>query len=261
MSKIMKAIASQAWLIEPSHLETIVSIASREHEAEVLATKVGKKMENTRRVELHGDVAVIDVIGPIYRYANLFTEVCGAVSTDMLAKDLRAANDNPRVKTILLNLDCPGGQAAGIWELASYIREIKKPVIGYVDDVAASGGYWIAAACDHIAAARTAMVGSIGAVYSFRIDDGVKKIEVVSSVSPKKRFDVSTEEGKAQVQTWADKLGDIFLSDVARFRGVTVKRASETFGQGDMLIADDAKKAKMIDEITTFEKLLESIKS
>ena len=259
---ILKALASERWLVEQSYLQTMADIAMREHDVETLAAKVGKPLENTRNVEMFGDVAVIPVIGAIYRYANLFTEICGATSTDRLAKELRVASENPKVKTIVLNIDCPGGQAAGIWELAQQIRDIKKTVIAYVDDTAASGGYWIASACDHIAAAKTAMVGSIGAVYTFKLyDDGVKKIEIVSSVSPKKRFDVSTEDGAAQVQTWADDLGEIFIEDVARFRGVSKKKALETFGQGDMLIADRAKRVKMIDEITTFEQLLKDIKS
>lgn len=257
MSIILQALAKERWLVEPGYLQTMADIASREHDVETLASKVGKPLENTRNTEIRGDVAIVYVVGAIYRYANLFTEVCGAVSTERLAKELRTVSEDRKVKTIVLHLDCPGGQAAGIWELSQMIRGIDKTVIAYVDDTAASGGYWIASACDHIAASKTAMVGSIGAVYTFKLlDDGEKKIEIVSSVSPKKRFDVSTKEGAAQVQTWADDLGEIFVEDVARFRGVSKAKVLENFGAGDMLIAERAKRVKMIDEITTFEQML-----
>jgi len=264
MSVLMNLLSGDRWVATPKYLETMANVINREHDVTALATQIGKPLDKTRTAELFGDVAVVPVIGAIYRYANIFTEICGATSTEMLAKELRLVNENPKVKTIILNMDCPGGQAAGISELAQYIRnDIKKPIICYVDDLAASGGYWLASACDHIASSKTAVVGSIGAVYSFSVNknDGVEKIEIVSSVSPKKRFDITTDEGKGQVQVWADRLGEIFVEDVAAFRGVTTKKVLEKFGQGDLLIGKDALKAGMVDEITTFESLLKKVKS
>ena len=262
MSKTLKALSTQPWLILPERLTLMTEVIKRENDVQALSTQLGKPLEKTKTVEIFGDVAVVPVVGAIYRYANLFTEICGDTSTEMLARDLKSAAENPKVKTIILNVDCPGGQAAGIAELAQIIQDIKKPVIAYVEDLAASAGYWIASACDHIAVGKTAMVGSIGAVYVFNMkSDGVEKIEIVSSVSPKKRFDVSSEEGKNQVQVWADRLGEIFVEDVAAFRGVTTKKVLNDFGQGDLLIGNDAKKAGMVDEVTTFEALMKSVKS
>jgi len=264
MSRILNALNNQPWLILPSHLELMSKIAKRDNDVEILATKLGNKLENTRNVEMRGNIAVIPVIGAIYRYANLFTELCGATSTEILAKDITAAIENRAVSTIVLVIDSPGGQASGIAELSELIRKAgeKKPVISYVDDLAASAGYWIASSANHIAASKTAMVGSIGAVYSFRMmDDGMQTIEIVSSVSPKKRPDIKTQEGKEQIQVWADKLGQIFVEDVAKNRGVTVEKVLQDFGQGDLLIGDDALKAGMIDEITTFEALIAELQT
>ncbi|MDM5272087.1 S49 family peptidase [Sulfurovum sp. zt1-1] len=265
MSRVLKALQQESWLILPERLELMRQIASREYDVEMLATKVGQPLDNTRTVELRGTTAVIPVIGSIYRYANLFTEICGDVSTEALIQDIVKAGDNPRVKEIVMNFDTGGGQAAGIWEASKIIADVKrvKPVIAYVDDVAASGGYWLASACDHIAASKTAMVGSIGAVYgfTFKNNPGMESIEIVSSISPKKRPDVRTDSGKEQVQTWADRLGETFVQEVASNRGVTYEYVLDNFGQGDMLIAEDALSAGMIDEITTFEALLKSIQS
>lgn len=265
MSKILKALSREAWLILPERLELMGQIASREHDVEALAAKAGKPLDNTRTVEMRDGTAIVPVIGSIYRYANLFTEICGDVSTEVLAKDITAAAENPKVKHIVMKFDSGGGQAAGIDELASLIKEAraKKPVIAYVDDMAASAAYWLSSACDHIACAKTGMVGSIGVVYGFslRKDDGVERVEIVSSVSPKKRPDVRTDEGKAQIQAWADRLGHVFVEEVATNRGVTVDEVLSNFGQGDLLIAQDALNAGMIDEITTFEALLRSLNS
>lgn len=264
MSAILNAMANQPWLMMPDRLEMMARIAKREHDVEALAARAGTKLDNTRTVEMRGSIAIIPVIGGIYRYANLFTEFCGGTSTEMLAKDIVAAGDNRSVSHIILNFDTPGGQAAAIAENAELIRMVsqKKPVIAYVDDLAASAGYWLASACNHIAASKTAMVGSIGAVYSFRLyDDGSEKIEIVSSVSPKKRPDIKTDEGKNQIQAWADKLGEIFVEDVAANRGITKEEVLKNFGQGDLLIGTDALKAGMIDEITTFEALVAELQS
>ena len=264
MSNIMKALSNQPWMMIPDRLETMAQIARREYDVEALASRVGRPLENTRSVELRGSIAIIPVTGGIYRYANLFTEICGDTSTEMLARDITAAVDNPAISHIVLNVDSPGGQAAGVAELAELIKQAGsiKPVVGYVDDLAASAGYWIVSACDHIAASKTSMVGSIGAVYAFSLyDDGSEKIEIVSSVSPKKRPDIKTEAGRNQIQTWADRLGEIFVEDVASNRGVTVEQVLNNFGQGDLLIGHDALEAGMVDEITTFENLIQDLQS
>ena len=264
MSRIMKALSNQPWMMMPDRLETMAQIAKREHDVEALAARLGTPLDNTRSVEMRGNIAVIPVTGGIYRYANMFTEICGDTSTEMLAREITTAVENPAVSHIVLNVDSPGGQAAGISELASLIKQAGevKPVVGYVDDLAASAGYWIVSACNHIAASKTAMVGSIGAVYTFSIiDDGSEKIEIVSSVSPKKRPDIQTESGRNQIQAWADKLGEIFVEDVASNRGVTTEYVLDNFGKGDLLIGHDALSVGMVDEITTFENLIRDIQS
>lgn len=264
MSGIMKALSSQPWMMMPDRLATMAQIAKREYDVEALAARISRPLENTRTVQTRGSIAIIPVIGGIYRYANLFTEICGDTSTQVLANDITSAVENPAITHIVLNIDSPGGQAAGISELADLIRISNniKPIIAYVDDLAASAGYWIASACTHIAASKTAMVGSIGAVYSFSlINDGSEKIEIVSSVSPKKRPDIKTDEGRGQIQAWADRLGEIFVEDVATNRGITVDEVLARFGKGDLLIGQDALEAGMIDEITTFEALMSELQS
>lgn len=262
MSRVLNTLTKETWLMLPTHLEVLTQIASREYDIQALSAKVGSSLEKTRTVEMRGSIATIPVIGGIYRYANLFTEFCGATSTEILAQDIQTALNNPNVSHIVFTFDSPGGQASGIAELASMIKEgsQKKPMIAYVDDMAASAAYWLASACDHIAASKTAMVGSIGAVYTLRLNQGEgQTIEIVSSVSPKKRPNIQTEEGKAQIQNWADKFGAIFVEDVARYRGVSVEHVLNHFGQGDMLIGDDALNAGMIDEITTYEALIKQL--
>ena len=140
--------ASQPWLITSESLDTVLSIAARENDVEALETRLGQKLEHTHEVTTRGSVAVIPVTGPIFRYANLFTRISGATSTEILAQDIQAALDNPRIKSIVLNMDSPGGVASGINELAALVKagRSKKRIVAYVGGEAASAAYWIASA-------------------------------------------------------------------------------------------------------------------
>lgn len=251
-------VASTPWAILPSMLATISAIARREHEGvEAVEAKIGRPLQNTRQVTMRGDTAIIPVTGPVFRYANLFTDISGATSLEVLAQDFTAALENSAVARIILKLDSPGGQANGIAEFAQMVKASSKPVIAYVDGSAASAAYWIASAADEIVLSKTAEVGSIGAVVAIdqsRKANGV--LEIVSSQSPKKRPDLNTAEGISQIQTRIDALAQVFVEDVAAYRGVSIDTVLATFGQGDMRMGQEAVDIGMADRVSTFEALL-----
>jgi len=165
----------------------------------------------------------------------------------------------------VLNFDTGGGEATGIGELAEQIRMCNKHTIAYVDGMSASAGYWLASACDKIVAHETAYVGSIGVVFAFldttklQENMGVEQIEIVSTLSPKKRIDPKSDDGRAEIQTLADDLAEIFVSNVAKYRSTTADVVKKEFGQGGLLIASKALEANMIDKISTFEALIEDL--
>ena len=250
-------MAAQPWAIQPEMLETIAHIARREHEGpEAVAAKLGRPLQNARTVSVRDGVAVIPVTGPIFRYANLFTEISGATSLEVLARDFSAAQADPLVKSVVLEFDSPGGQVTGISEMAHMIRAAAKPVIAYIDGTAASAAYWLAAAAREVVINRSSMVGSIGAVLGInsRAREGV--IEIVSSQSPKKRPDAATDEGRAQLQAQIDALAQVFIEDVAAYRGVSVEDVLSKFGQGDMKVGASAVTAGMADRVSTLEEVI-----
>lgn len=257
--------ASQPWLIQRESLETVLAVAQRYGDPEALQAKLGKPLDNARKVTMReGGVAVIPVTGPVFRYANLFTAISGATSTQVLASDIQAALDNPYVKAIVLEFDTPGGVATGIGELADLIAagRARKPIKAYVDGMAASAGYWLASACTEIVTSETGIVGSIGVVMSYmdtRERDakaGVKAVEIVSSQSPDKRIDPASDEGRAKVQAMVDALADVFVSAVAKNRGVKPATVLSDFGQGGVLVGKDAVKAGMADRIGSLESVI-----
>jgi ClpP class serine protease len=103
------------------------------------------------------------------------------------------------------------------------------------------------------------MLGSIGVRAAFRRRGSDSTIDIVSSQSPKKVPDVETDAGKAQIRATLDALADVFIDDVARYRGVERDTVLEHFGQGDVVVGRAALEVGMADEIGTFEGTLAAL--
>ena len=227
--------------------------------SQALSSKEGKT--HRELTEIRGNVGVINITGPIFRYGEV--DACSTVyGTQHFSEQLTQFENDDGISEIVFNFDTGGGEATGIGELAQQIKACTKPTTAYVDGISASAGYWLASACDKIVAHETALLGSIGVVYilmdtsKYMENLGVEQIEIVSVVSPKKRLDVKSEEGRTAIQVLADDLADIFVENVANYRGLEIDTVKSDFGQGGVMIASKALNAKMIDEIGTFEALI-----
>ncbi len=282
MSKILAELTSKPWLIMPSWLHAINNIALGKEvlsdisnpfvieqitkRQQALSNQSGTLRQEERLTEQRGDIGILNITGPVIRYGGLM-EISGYTSIQTATREFTKLENDPSIKTIILNIDSPGGQAASIDQFANIVSKSSKRTIAYVDSLAASAGYWIACSCDEIISSSTSMVGSIGVVYSLiddtkkRENEGLQKIEIVSAVSPNKRPDITSKEGQAQIQKWADNLGEKFIQAVAINRKVNIETVKEKFGQGDLLISDEALKVGMIDKIQDFEDLISELKA
>ena len=253
-ARAINFIAGQPWAITAEALELIDSIAHRANESpEAVATRLGRPLQGTRTMEVRGNVAVLPVMGPIFRYANLFTEISGASSIDTMAMDFQTALDDPKIDAILLEIDSPGGMVAGVSEFADMVHAADKPVTAYVGAKAASAAYWIAAAADEIVMDKSAEVGSVGAVMQMQTggDKGVR--EIVSSQSPNKRPDPNSDAGLTELQARIDGLAQVFIESVADFRGVDAETVINGFGRGGMKLGEAAVAAGMADRLGSLE--------
>lgn len=251
------------WAITPEALQQILEISTREHlpDFEAVAAKRSRRMDGAEGVRLReGGVAVVPVTGPIFRYADFFTDISGGATIESLSKDFNAALNDPAVASIVLNIDSPGGEVAGVNEFAQMVFEARgrKPIVAYVDGLGASAAYWIASAADEIVADATAMIGSIGVVAAWPNPDkkSAREVEFVSSQSPKKRPNPNTESGKDQIQALVDDLADVFVETVARNRGVSVRTVLSDFGQGAVLVGQKAVEAGLADRLGSFEEVV-----
>lgn len=257
--KFWNHAAGEPWAITETALNNILTIASRQNESiEVVSAKLGRELDNSYITEIREGAAVIPVVGPLFRYANIFTAISGASSYEILAKDFTSALENPDVHSIILDIDSPGGEVNGCAEFASMIFEArgKKPIIAYASGDAASGAYWIASACDQIIASETSMLGSIGVVAVYRGSKDESVLEIVSSQSPYKRLDPSSKDGKSRLQSRIDDLATVFIESIAKHRGVDPPTVIKDFGGGDVFIGKNAINSGLADDIGSLEQII-----
>lgn len=254
--------ASQPWLITSQALDNILTIAARENDIQALETRLGQQLEYTHTVTTRGSVALIPVTGPIFRYANLFTRISGATSTEVLAQDIQAALDNPRIKSIVLNVNSPGGVASGINELAALVKagRDKKRIVAYVGGEACSAAYWIASAAHEVVIDDTALAGSIGAVLTVTVrpgaKDGTQRYEIVSQNAPNKRPDLTTEAGREKVGEVINALGAVFQQKVAENLGVNPDDIPAMGDHGGVKIGAAAVAAGLAHRLGSLENLI-----
>lgn len=179
------------------------------------------------------------------------------IKSEDLSRAIREARRDSSIKAIVLRINSPGGSAYGsevIWREVKLAAETK-PVIASMGDVAASGGYYIAAAADTIMADRTTITGSIGI---FGMIPNAEKLmtdklgitqdvvmtnqhsDMISLTRPMSAF-----ERDLMQQTIEDGY-DTFVSRVAEGRKMD-KTAVDEIGQGRVWAATNAKEIKLID--------------
>jgi signal peptide peptidase SppA len=185
-----------------------------------------------------------------------------AFSTALLAQNVTALSVDPSVERIVISYDTPGGSVVGTSEAADAIfaARQRKPVISFVDSLAASAGYWLASQGTSIVAIPSASVGSIG-VWTQHLDasgalekQGLKVKLISNSQSPHKTdgnpYGPLSPEALAFEQKEVDAIARQFIAAVARGRGVSSSTVQEQFGKGRVYrAATDGKKLGMVDKI------------
>jgi protease-4 len=177
----------------------------------------------------------------------------------------RAAAD-PSVKALILRLDTPGGEVTAsdiiYHEILRFKERTGRPVVGLMMSVAASGGYYIASACDLIIAHPSTLTGSIGVISVFPSVESLMakvgvKVNVIKSGPAKDSgspFRDMTEDEKRIFQGIIDEYYENFLAVVARGRKGKVAEADlRTIADGRVYTAPQALKLGLIDGIGYFE--------
>jgi ClpP class serine protease len=257
--------ASSPEVIREQLRATFAPLAPAGGRPSAVAADYGEPLPGARSVTVRDGVAILPVMGVLWHRASWFTELCGHTTYHGLAADLRAVRQayaGGDVRALVLEVDSPGGEVGGCGDTAQLIRAAagELPTVAFVSALAASAAYWLAAAASHVVVSSTSLAGGIGVVSTFRIirgsGKGVEEVQVVSSQSPKKVLDLNSEEGQAEAQTMVDDLAQVFVDDVARYRGVSSGEVLQGFGQGGVVIGRKAVDAGMADRVSTLEEVI-----
>jgi len=222
---------------------------------DLAAIDADSSFENANTSYIREGVGIIAIVGPISRYKDMFSRMFNLPTIDGIREDFLAFERDPTVHQIILNIDSPGGDARGLFELVGTLRSGKKHLISYVESLAASAAYLIASAANDIVISEAASVGSIGVVASFSDMGSEGIVTYVSTQSPFKNLSPGDAHFDENVQARIDHLADLFIRDVALNMGVTPENVLENFGKGDIILAEDALLKGMISGIGTFESL------
>ncbi len=186
----------------------------------------------------------------------------GAGSESITSQIRRAAKDGS-VKALVIRINSPGGSAAASQEIYQAIREYRKdthrPVVASMGDVAASGGYYLAAAADKIMAAPATMTGSIGVIMeTIQYSAMMEKIGVSSDAVTSGRYkDMGSPfrrmrpDERQLIQAMIDDVYDQFVEAVVEGRGMK-KEQVKRLADGRIYTGRQAQKVKLVDQLGTF---------
>ena len=183
-------------------------------------------------------IAVIPIHGSLVKRSLGMEAASGLTSYGEIAAMLDAALADTQVSGILLDIDSPGGEAAGSFELARRVREVAalKPVWAVANDAAYSAAYAIAASAQRLFVTETGGVGSIG-VIALHVDQSVKDVRdgyhYTAITAGAHKNDYSPHEplsdaAKTELQGEVDRLYAIFTEHVAAMRGLDLEAVRAT---------------------------------
>jgi protease-4 len=181
--------------------------------------------------------------------------------TDSMVDDMRAAlqqaRDDSRVKAIVLEVDSPGGEVTASDAIYSALvkARARKPVVIYMDSLAASGGYYVSCGGKYLMASDTTITGSIGVIIqTLNYEQLFNKIGLASVVFKSGKFKDMlngarpiTPEERDLVQSFIMKTYDKFLGIVAKERNLPADLLRNTIADGRILSGKDALEYKLID--------------
>ena len=194
-------------------------------------------------------------------------KIIGTITNDEpLLKLLKKVKDDDNIKAVVLNISSPGGTTVGGEAIFEAVRAIsdKKPVVTSVGTLAASAGYMIASASDHIVARRSSIVGSIGVLFQFPNFTGLMdkvgiKYETIKS-SPLKAepspFNETTPEERAAIDRVVKDSYQWFVDLVAERRNMTKPEALK-LADGTIYSGGQSLENGLIDAIGGEDKAIE----
>ncbi|WP_264688669.1 S49 family peptidase [Wolbachia endosymbiont (group B) of Catoptria pinella] len=182
--------------------------------------------------------AVIAIHGILTKKPGAFDDFLGMTSYEKIQEEIEEALENKEVETIILDIDSPGGEVNGVFDLADFIYSArgKKRIIAIANDDAYSAAYAIASSAEKVFVSRTSGVGSIGVIASHIDQSGFDEkcgIKYTTVFAGSRKNDLNphepiTSESLESLQKEVGRLYEMFLQLIARNRGLSIEKIRST---------------------------------
>ena len=269
-------VITAPWAIEPSKLLEIQAIYATHLRGEKIdiagvEARIGKPLANEiKTYEVIDGVAVLPIEGVMAKRANMFMQISGGASMEIVARELQSAVDDPTVHSIILSIDSPGGTVDGTQSLANAIAKAGsiKPVVALASGTMASAAYWAGSAAQAVYIVDgTTAVGSIGVVATHRdmsgaeAQQGIKTTEVYAGQYKRiaSAYEPLSKAGRQSIQDQVDYTYALFVGAVAQQRGVSEDKVLKDMADGRVFMGQQAIDAGLVDGVSTLGDLISKL--
>jgi len=214
-----------------------------------------------------GGIAVLPIYGTLVRRTVGLEAASGLTSYQDIAAQIDTAIADPAVAAIVLDIDSPGGESGGVFDLANRVRAAAriKPVWALANDMAYSAAYAIGSAASRFFVTRTGGVGSIGVIamhadQSVRdAQDGVRYTTVFAGA---RKNDLNphepiSDEAHAFLKSEVDRIYGLFVDTVASHRSLSSEAVRAT--EAGVFFGNDAVAAGLADAVGNFDDVLNEL--
>jgi signal peptide peptidase SppA len=257
---ILTEMQNHKWVMEPTALKAFIEKISKLSSVSLI-TSVSVDMPK-KTLQVVDGVAKIKISGVLLKSVPGWLRLWGFNITgyDEITEQIEEAVNDSKISAIELVVSSPGGMVAGVTEAADAIYNARqsKPVTAIVEDLSASGAYWLTSQAQSISAGRVAEIGSIG-VYSVYYDwtgweekAGIKAVVIRSGEHKGMGMDTITDNQKAAVQEIIDDLAAQFVDSVAAGRNKSAETIKK-LATGRLWVAEKARELGLIDTVIVKE--------
>jgi len=233
---------------------------------DLLSLHVGKHptFKNIKHV-VKSSEKVIPIHGILTKKSEVFDDILGMTSYDEIEEQIKQALSDSSIETILLDIDSPGGEVNGLFDLSDFIYRARgeKEIIAIANDDAYSAAYAIASSAEKVYVSRTSGVGSIGVIAS-HIDqsefDEKQGIKYTTVFAGNRKNDLNphepiTSESLESLQKEVDRLYEMLVELIARNRNLSTEKIKST--EAGLYFGENAIEIGLADEVIVYSEFID----
>lgn len=281
-ARIMSRVLNRPLLMMPDSLSVFISALSDRigldrlytadgvelDQGEMRAMAGGAGRREQRSYMVDDGIAILPVIGTLVNKSGSVQPISGMTGYDSIEARMWEALEDDAVHTILLDIDSPGGEVSGCFDLTDMIYDANsiKPVVAFAGELAASAAYAVGSAASALYLPRTGTVGSVGVVtahqsYEKALDKAGIEVTIIHAGDKKvdgNPYEALPDEVRAEIQASVDDTRQLFASRVAEYRGMSLDAVMAT--EAGVFNGQAAVDAGFADGVMSYNEVLAMLK-